>query len=107
MSLSLHRGGPTCPVSGIWPVCQQDPCVPTQPPLSANPTIQSDLIQESAESKSLCLAPGASGIKEQGYSVEHELRFLKEAQSSQSMTQNRPFLQYVATEIRWISGHHL
>ena len=37
---------------------------------------------------------------------QHELRFLKETQPDQSMTQSGPFLPSVATVIRWTSGHH-
>ena len=42
-----------------------DPTVPAQPAHSA---IQSDSSQESVKPKSACMAPGASAIKEQGFS---------------------------------------
>ena len=44
---------------------------PTEPAQSAQPvhtTIQSDSTQESVKPKSACVAPGASAIKEQGFS---------------------------------------
>ena len=41
-----------------------DPSVPAQP---TNTTIQPDSGQESVKSKSTCLAPTASAIKEQGF----------------------------------------
>ena len=43
-----------------------DPIVPAQ---SGNSAIQSDSTQESVKPKSICLAPRASAIKEQGFSV--------------------------------------
>ena len=38
---------------------------------------------------------------------QQELRLLKEDQPDQSMRQSGPFLQSVASLIRWTSGHHL
>ena len=40
----------------------------TVPAQLADPAIQSDPLQESAKSKSTCLAPRESAIKEQGFS---------------------------------------
>ena len=83
---------------------------PTQPAQSANTALQSDPSQKSDKSKSLCLAPRATKIKEQGFSSRHwqqELRLLKEDQPDQSMRQSGPFLRSGASLIRWTSGHHL
>ena len=47
---------------------QSGPSQPAQPAQSANTTLQSDPSQKSDKSKSPCLAPRASKIKEQGFS---------------------------------------
>ena len=47
---------------------QSDPSQPAQPAQSSNTAFQSDPSQKSDESKSPCLAPRASKIKEQGFS---------------------------------------
>ena len=83
-----------------------DPCVPDQP---TNTSFQPDSPQTSFKPKSACLAPKASGVKEQGFSeaLQHKLRRLEEAQPDQSMRQSGPFSHSGATVIRWTSGHHL
>ena len=48
---------------------QPDPPVPAHPARFTHPAIQPDLSQEPGESKSTCLAPRASAIKEQGFSA--------------------------------------
>ena len=55
------------------------------------------------------MAPRATAIKQQGSlkQWQRELRLLKGAQPDQSMKQSGPFLQSVASLIRWTSGLHL
>ena len=73
---------------------QSDPTEPAQP---VDTTFQSDPSQKSDESKSPCMAPRATAIKEQG-------RFLKEDQPDQYMRQSRPFLQSGASLIGGLQG---
>ena len=78
---------------------------PSQPAQSADTALQSDPSQKSDKSKSPCLAPRATKIKEQGFSEAVAARI--EAVYDQSMRQSGPFLQSGASLIRWTSGHHL
>ena len=53
---------------------QSDPTEPTQPAKPANTALQSDPSQKSDKSKSPCMAPRASAIKEQGFSEDMAAR---------------------------------
>ena len=86
---------------------QSGPSLPAQPAQSADTALQSDSSQKSDKSKSPCLAPRATKIKEQGRQWQQELRLLKENRLDRSMRQSGPFLQSGASLIRWTSGHHL
>ena len=55
-------------VLGLGKHVQPGPSQPTQPAQSANTALQSDPSQKSDKSKSPCLAPRATRIKEQGFS---------------------------------------
>ena len=55
-------------VLGLGEHVQSGPPQPTQPAQSANTALQSDPSQKSDKSKSPCLAPRATKIKEQGFS---------------------------------------
>ena len=55
-------------VLGLGEHVQPDPPQPAQPAQSANTDLQSDPSQKSDKSKSPCLAPRATKIKEQGFS---------------------------------------
>ena len=90
--------------------------MPSQIPLSlpnlpnlVNTALQSDPSQKSDKSKSPCVAPRASAIKEQGFSeaVAARIEAPQGDQPDQSMRQSGPFLQNGASVIRWTSGHPL
>ena len=53
---------------GLGSSVQPDPLVSAQPVQPSHSAIQPDPTQESVEPESACLAPGASAIKEQGFS---------------------------------------
>ena len=85
---------------------------PTQPAQSAQPAhtaLQSDPSQKSGESKSPCMAPRASAIKEQGFSEAVAERIeAPQRRSTRSVYEAKgPFLQSGASAIRWTSGHPL
>ena len=71
----MQETHPDCPrvaqhalVLGSSDYVQSGPSEPTQPSQPADTTIQSDPSQKSDKSKSPCMAPRASAIKEQGFS---------------------------------------
>ena len=73
--LPVQETHPDCPgvaqhalVLGLSDHVQSGPSQPAQPAQSANTALQSDPSQKSDKSKSPCLAPRASKIKEQGFS---------------------------------------
>ena len=72
---------------------QPDPIDPAPSAKSTDSAFQSDPSQKSDKSKSPCMAPRATSIKEQGFSED------------QSVRQSGPFLQSGASLIRWTSGH--
>ena len=90
-------------VWGLGDHVQPSPSQLVQLARSVDTAFQPDPSQKSDQPKSPCLAPRATAIKEQGFS----LRLLKGAQPDQSMRQSGPFLQSGASLTRWTSVHHL
>ena len=73
--LPMQKSNSDCPrvakhalVLGPSHHVQPDPTAPTQSAQSVNSALQSDSSQKSDKSKSPCMAPRASAIKEQGFS---------------------------------------
>ena len=81
----------------------------TESAQSTNIALQSDSSQKSDKSKSPCMAPRASAIKEQGFSGAVAARIeAPQRGSSRSVYEAKwPFLQIGAPLIRWTSGHPL
>ena len=67
-SFRLLRGGPNALVLGLGGHVQSSPPQLTQPARSVDTTFQSDPSQKPDQSKSPCMAPRATAIKEQGFS---------------------------------------
>ena len=88
---------------------QPDPTMPTKAAPFIDTTLQSDPPQESDKSKSPCVAPRTTAIKEQGFSeaVAARIEAPQRDQLDQSMRQRGPFLQSGVSLIRWTSGHPL
>ena len=82
---------------------------PTDPAQPAHTTIQSDSTQESVKPKSICVAPTASAIKEQGFSeaVAARIEAPQRGSTRSIKRQSGPFLQSGAPVIRWTSGNPL
>ena len=76
---------------------------PTEPAQSVDTAFQSDPSQKCDKSKSPCMAPRATAIKEQGFSETVAARI--EAPQRGLTRSSGPFLQSGATLIRWTSGH--
>ena len=75
---------------------QPDPTESAQFAQPVDTALQSDPPQKSDKPKSPCMAPRATAIKEQGFSLrqwQRELRLLKEDLPDQSMRQSGPFSQ--------------
>ena len=90
----------------------QIPLSPAQPAQPVDTTIQSDPSQKSDKSKSRCMAPRATAIKEQGFSEAVAARIEASQRGSTrsvkvAKRQSGPFLQSGASLIRWTSGHPL
>ena len=90
---------------------QSDPSEPAQLAQPINAALQLDPSQKSDKSKSPCMAPRATAIKEQGFSETVTARIEAPQRGStnedQSMRQSGPFLQSGASLIRWTSEHPL
>ena len=88
---------------------QPNPTESAQTTQPVNTALQSDPSQKSDKSKSPCMAPRASAIKEQGFSeaVAARIEAPQEDQPDLCMIQSRPYLQSGASLIRWTSGHFL
>ena len=88
---------------GLGDHVQPGPSQPAQPAQSADTALQSDPSQKSDKSKSPCLAPRATKIKEQGFSeaVAARIEAPQRNQPDQSMRQSGPFLKSGASLIRW------
>ena len=84
---------------------QPNPTEPAQSAQSSYTALQSDFSQKSDKSKSPCMAPRASGIKEQSFSEAVAKRIeAPQRQSTKSVyEQSGPFLQSGASAIRWTS----
>ena len=82
---------------------------PAQPAQSANTALQSDPSQKSDKSKSPCLAPRATKIKEQGFSEAVAARIeAPQRRSTRSVYEAKwTIFTSGALLIRWTSGHHL
>ena len=85
-------------VLGLGDHVQSGPSQPAQP---ADTALQSDPSQKSDKSKSQCLAPRATKIKEQGFSEAVAARIeAPQDLPNQSMRQSGPFLQSGVSLIR-------
>ena len=96
-------------VLGLGEHVQSGPSQPAQSAQSVETALQSGPSQKSDKSKSPCMAPRATTIKNRASlrQWQQELKLLREDQPDQSMRQSGPFLQSGASLIRWTSGHHL
>ena len=89
---------------------EPNPTEPALPAQSVHTTIQSDSTQKSVKPKSICVAPRASAIKEQGFSEAVAARIeAPQRGSTRSIYEAKwtIFSQSGASVIRWISGHPL
>ena len=88
---------------------QPDPIALASTAKPTDSTLQSDPSQESDKSKSPCMAPRATAIKEQGFSEAVATRIeAPQRGSTRSVYEAKwTFLQSGASQIRWTSGHRL
>ena len=94
--------GPSCHV-------QSNPSEPAKPTQSVDTTLQSDLSQKSDKSKSPCMTPRASTIKEQGFSKVVAARIeAPQRRSTRSVYEAKwTIFTKWSSLIRWTSGHPL